>query len=123
VFSGVVLDNPRAGIFLAKDNVMKSATIPGNKWEDPKTFTVGEVYWGETQRPAGGLFGSDILIQITDVKDGRIYWRDIFRGTTGSFVSKQFTRLSKSSLLVSTSQGKRDLLVKFFIMDLSYLTK
>jgi len=123
VFSGVVLDNPRAGIFLAKDNVMKSATIPGNKWEPSKTFTVGEVYWGETQRASGAWFGTDILLHITDIKDGRIYWRDIFRDVTGSFVSKQFTRLSKSADLVSTRQKKRDLLIRFFTMDLSYLAE
>ena len=122
MFSGVVFDNPRAGIFLAKDNVIKSATIPGNRYESPKTFTVGEVYWGETQRSAYAMFSTDVLIQITDIRDGRIHWRDIFRGTTGGFTSKQFTRLSKSADLVSTRQGKREILIKFFIMDLSFLT-
>ena len=102
-------------------NVLQ-ATIPGNQRTEAKTFKVGEVYLAN-RHSNYNTFGEDVLIEITHILYGKIHWRDIFRGRTGYFTTKQFTSLSKYAQLVSSSEGKRMLIKYIFnVGTMSFLT-
>jgi len=80
---------------------MTSVTIPGNKQTPAKTFTVGRTYHSSTSYD---WFEQDMFFTVIDIKDGRVHWKDIFRRTTGSFITKQFSWVSKYARVFSTEK-------------------
>lgn len=89
---------------------MKSITIPGNKQTPAKTFTIGNAYYGELSY----LWrNQNMAFKVAGIIDGRVHWKDMFRGTTGSFVTKQFSVLSKTTTALDP-EAKGDLVEDLF---------
>lgn len=86
---------------------MKSVTIPGKGFTEDKTFTVGRVY--RTSVGGSHLDEKDVLMLITDIRDDRVYWRDIYRGATSSFGTKQLVYTSRRTIELD-SAGKQKLI-------------
>lgn len=83
---------------------MVSVTIPGNKATPAKTFTVGDAYHGNTSY---GWSGKDMVFNVISIDSARVYWEDVFRGTTGSFTTKQFSILSKNTTALNPENKKK----------------
>lgn len=83
---------------------MASITIPGNSVTPAKTFTVGNAYYGWLSY---GWDNKDMVYKVIGITDGRVYWKDMFRGSSGSFGAKQFGVLSKTTTVLDPKEKRK----------------
>ena len=81
-------------------------------------FEIGQYY--RTTHIINRMLTRDIIMKVEAIKEGRVFWKDIFRGSTGSIKTTATTFMTKQADPISDSETKKFIFEDIFELRPNY---